>query len=88
MFTSLKFGGAFFALVCITLGSTLEPAVAVTVEVARKCKVLTDTAFPLREPGNPAAGSAKGSGLAAQNYFDKCVTNGGKIDDNAAKPAK
>jgi hypothetical protein len=88
MFTSLRFGCAFPALICIALGSISNPAPAVTVEVARKCKALTDTAYPPREPGNPAAGSAKGSGRAAQDYFSKCVANGGKMDDDAAKQAK
>ena len=88
MFTSLRFGCAFLALICIALGSTSNRATAVTVEVARKCKVLTDTAYPPREPGNPAAGSAKGTGRVAQEYFNKCVTNGGKADDTASKQAK
>jgi hypothetical protein len=88
MFTSLRFGCAFLALICIALGSTSNRATAVTVEVARKCKVLTDTAYPPREPGNPAAGSAKGTGRVAQEYFNKCVANGGKVDDTAPKQAK
>jgi hypothetical protein len=88
MFTSLRFGCAFLALICIALGSTSNRATAVTVEVARKCKVLTDTAYPPREPGNPAAGSAKGTGRVAQDYFNKCVANAGKADDTAPKQAK
>jgi hypothetical protein len=88
MCTGLRFGCAFLALLGIALGSASNRAAAVTVEVARKCKVLTDTAYPPREPGNPAAGSAKGSGRVAQDYFNKCVTNGGKVDDTASKQAK
>jgi hypothetical protein len=79
---------AFFVVVCLTLASGPNRASAVTVEVARKCKALTDTTYPPREPGNPAAGSEKGSGRAAQDYFNKCVANGGKTDDDASKPAK
>jgi hypothetical protein len=86
MFTSLRVAGAFLAVILFALGPALRPAAAVTVEVARRCKVLTDAAFPPREPGNPAAGSVKGSGRSAQDYFEKCVANGGKSDD-AAKPA-
>ena len=86
MTPNLKMGCAFFALLCITLGS--NPAAAVTVEVARKCKALTTKAYPPREPGNPAAGSAKGSGRAQQDYFTKCVANGGQMDDTATKQAK
>jgi hypothetical protein len=88
MFTSLRVGCAFLVLICIALGSTSNRAAAVTVEVARKCKALTDTAYPPREPGNPAAGRAKGTGRVLQDYFNKCVANGGKMDDTAPKQAK
>lgn len=88
MFTSVRLGCAFLALICIALGSTPNQAIAVTVEVAKKCKALTDTAYPPREPGNPAAGSAKGTGRSQQEYFNKCLANGGKMDDDASKQAK
>jgi hypothetical protein len=88
MSPSQRFGCALLVLVGIALGPASNRAAAVAVEVARKCKFLTDTAFPPREPGNPAAGSAKGSGRAAQNYFSKCVANGGTMDDTASKPVK
>jgi len=39
----------------------------------------------LRVIGNPAAGSAKGSGKDAQAYRNKCVKNGGKVDDDSSK---
>jgi hypothetical protein len=86
--TRAKKGCAFAALICIAFGLTAGRAAAVTVEVARKCKALTDKAYPPREPGNPAAGSAKGTGRVAQDYFDKCVANSGKMDDTAPKQAK
>ena len=87
MLTRSRRGLTFLGLIGIALGSTPNPARAVTVEVARKCKVLTDKAYPSREPGNPAAGSAKGGGRVAQDYFEKCVANGGKVDDDTSKPA-
>jgi hypothetical protein len=55
--------------------STASPA-----ELARKCDALTAKAFPPIEPGNPAAGSTKGSGSEAQAYFRKCITNDGRVD--------
>ena len=88
MFTSVRLRCAFLALICIALGSTPNQAIAVTVEVAKKCKALTDIAYPPREPGNPAAGSAKGTGRSQQEYFNKCLANGGKMDDDASKQAK
>lgn len=61
---------------------------AVTVEVARKCNALVAKNFPPRQPGNPAAGSAKGNGQAERDYFKKCVDNGGNADDTADKDKK
>ena len=43
---------------------------------------LTAKAFPPREPGNPAAGTTRGSGLEVQTYFKKCVANGGRMDNS------
>ena len=85
MLTSLKFVLVFNMLICFALGASPNRALAVTVEVARKCETLTAKAFPPREPGNPAAGSAKGTGREQREYFNKCLANGGKVDDNAAK---
>jgi hypothetical protein len=44
--------------------------------VAKKCNALLAKAFPPRQPGNPAARSAKGSGLDQRNYF-----NNGNMDN-------
>jgi hypothetical protein len=51
------------------------------VEVARKCAALTAKAYPPRVVGNPAAGSTKGSGLTQQEYFKRCVANGGDVGE-------
>jgi hypothetical protein len=88
MFTSLSSRYASPALICVALGAIPTRAAAVTVEVARTCKSLTDKAYPPREPGNPAAGSVKGGGRVAQDYFNKCVANGGKADDTTPTQAK
>ena len=77
---------ALLALVFAAILLQTNVTSAITVEVARKCQALTSKAFPPREPGNPAAGSAKGSGLDQQKYFEKCVANGGRVDD--ASPEK
>jgi hypothetical protein len=78
----------YVALLFVATGSMTNGASAITVEVARKCKALTDKAFPPRVIGNPAAGSAKGSGKDEQAYFNKCVRNGGQVDDTDSKEAK
>jgi hypothetical protein len=54
-------------------------AFALTAEVAKKCEALTAKAFPPRVPGNPAAGSLKGSSAERREYFNKCVTNEGNV---------
>jgi hypothetical protein len=51
---------------------------AVTAEVAKKCQALMSAKFPPRLPSNPAAGSAQGSAIERQDYFKKCVANGGE----------
>ena len=81
MLASLKFVVVLAALICCAFGASSNRASAVTVEVARKCQALTVKTFPPREPGNPAAGSASGTGPMQREYFNKCVANGGKVDD-------
>ncbi len=79
-----------YVIAALLLTATLAPtsAEAVTVEVAKKCNTLMSKQFPPREPGNPAAGSAKGNAQAAREYFQKCVDNGGNMDGGADKSAK
>ena len=88
MFAVQKFGGPLVALACITGALMTDRASAVTVEVAKKCNALTAKAFPARVVGNPAAGSAKGTGKVERDYYRKCVANGGKMNDHASKEAK
>jgi hypothetical protein len=87
VFSKVKSVSMSVALIGIAVGSTTSGASAVTAELARKCSALMAKAYPPREPGNPAAGSANGNGLAAQTYYQKCLTNNGKVDDNAGAPA-
>lgn len=75
-------------LLFVVAGSMTSGASAITVELAKKCEALTIKAFPARVVGNPAAGSAKGSGKDAQAYFNKCVRNDGKVDEGSSKEAK
>lgn len=83
MLANWKSRCVLLALVCTVLGSSPDRASAITAELARKCNALTAKQFPPRQPGNPAAGSVKGSGSDRRAYFDKCVANGGKVDDEA-----
>ncbi len=64
---------------------TPHPATAITAELAKKCEALVSTAFPPRQLGNPAAGSAKGNSRAQREYYSQCVAKNGKMDDASAK---
>jgi hypothetical protein len=73
-----------FASACVLLafaigGPMTDSASAVSAELAKKCNALTAKAFPPREVGNPAAGSAKGTGADQRAYFKDCVAKAGKI---------
>lgn len=81
MVVRLKFAAAAFGVISLASTSIPDRASAVTAELARSCKALTTKQFPPREPGNPAAGSSKGSGRDQQAFFDKCIANNGKVDD-------
>lgn len=83
MFNNLQFRSAIFVPVCLAAWSNTTGASAITVEVAKKCEGLSIKAFPPRETGNPAAGVAKGTAQSKRDYFNKCVANGGKMDDDA-----
>jgi hypothetical protein len=85
MFANLICRGALCVLACCAMGPMTGTASAVTAELAKKCNALTAKAFPPRVIGNPAAGSAKGSGKDQQDYFTKCIANGGNPDDDARK---
>ena len=65
-----------------------EPAPAITVELAKKCNALVEKQFPPRQAGNPAAGSAKGSGQAQRDLFKKCVDSGGNVEGAVEKTDK
>jgi hypothetical protein len=78
MSIKIKLGGIAVAL--LGLWSSTQSASAITAEVARACDALVAKSFPPREVGNPAAGSAKGSGKDQRDFFAKCVANGGKMD--------
>jgi hypothetical protein len=79
---------AMFALPLAAVGLAPTDASAVSVEIAKKCSSLVAKAFPPREPGNPAAGSAKGTAQDQRNYFNKCLTSGGNMDGAGSNNTK
>jgi len=83
MFANLKFKIALIALAGIAVVPMADSASAISVELAKKCGALTAKAFPPREIGNPASGSAKGTGRDERAYYRKCVANKAKMDEQA-----
>jgi hypothetical protein len=77
MLSKSKYAVLLLASLALIAGFAADRALAVSVDAARKCQALTAKAYPPRESGNPAAGSAKGSGSAEQAYFRKCLANAG-----------
>ncbi len=85
MWTPLRLGIAALLFICVSLPGV---AWAITAEVAKKCQILLAKEFPPRQLGNPAAGSSKGSFQVQREYFNKCVANGGSMDDSSEKNTK
>jgi hypothetical protein len=81
-------GPVIVALMFIAVGSMTYRASAITVDVAKKCQTLTAKAFPPREVGNPAAGSAKGSAQEERDYFSRCIANNGNVEEKTPEDSK
>jgi hypothetical protein len=78
--------GTALALVCLAHLPTTQSALAITPELAKKCAALADKAYPLRAPGNSAAGREHGTAKEVREYYNKCVANGGNIDEQPLQP--
>jgi len=74
--------------VMIVVCNAIAPAHAISAQVARACDALVAKAFPPRQKGNPASGSAIGNAKDQRDYFNKCLANGGRIDDDTSSKAK
>jgi hypothetical protein len=79
---------AFVAAIGLAYSLATPSASAIPVEVAKRCQALADNAFPLRVPGNPAAGRINGTSTDFRNYFNKCVANGGNAPDSGPEANK
>jgi hypothetical protein len=81
--SKLKYWTVPVTLICLWYLPMAQNAPAISVEVAKKCGALTDTAYPFRVPGNPAAGRTLGTAQDVRDYFNKCVANGGNVPGQA-----
>jgi hypothetical protein len=60
--------------VAVVICAAAKPASAITVELAKNCRVLAMKAYPYKKPGKKA-----GTAQAERDYFDKCVASGGTM---------
>ena len=88
MFVKAKFWSGLVALICIVRWVDDKQCISHNSRGGKEVSALTAKAYPPRVIGNPAAGSTKGTGQAQRDYFNKCVANGGNMDDQAGKEAK
>ena len=86
---------ALVTLICLAHSLMARNALAITAELAKKCGALTEMVYPLRVPGNPAAGRTRGTAQEVRDYFNKCVASGGNMgrqtpgeDSRAPKEAR
>lgn len=85
MCTNPSFRFACVILISAAIGSITTSASAVSVDVAKRCSSLAAGAYPPRQIGNPAAGNLKGTEFDKQNYYQKCVSNNGNMDDQSTQ---
>lgn len=57
------------------MGTTVMPAAAISVELAKKCRAMALKAHPYKLPGQPGAGTAG----AERDYFNECIANNGNM---------
>jgi hypothetical protein len=75
------------SLAVVTFTSAVvNPAAAISLEVAKKCRDLELKAHPYKQPGEPGRGSAQ----AQRNFFSTCIARGGNmpsepLDTNQSK---
>ena len=78
----------FAVVAAAVIFSAVTPAHAIDAQVARACDALVARAFPPRQPGNPASGSARGGAKDERDYFNTCVAIGGKMGDETHPKSK
>src|SRR3974390_2787744 len=70
---------SLFAVTILTLGANLltpTSSLAITAELAKKCRLMAIQAHPTQLPGKKSAGVE----AAQRNYFSDCVAHEGKMD--------
>jgi hypothetical protein len=66
----------------IASATMVQPASAISADLAKKCREMMVKARPV-EP----AGSSRGSAQAERDYFRQCIDRQGKMDDPPSPPS-
>ncbi len=76
---------AALIVAALAMGTGVNPAGAISVELAKKCRALALKAHPYKMPGEPGAGT----GAAEREYFNECVAKGGNMpsEPTSASPS-
>ena len=62
----------------VQLNATVQPASALSLQLAKKCRAMALKAHPYKLPGEKGPGSA----AAERKYYSQCVANGGKMPES------
>lgn len=68
---------AFVVLALTVYLPTVQPASAITAELAKKCRLMAIAAHPTPTPGSKPTGAEK----AQRDYFRECVAKNGKMEN-------
>jgi hypothetical protein len=74
--------GSPVALALIAVISTVTPASAITVELAKKCRAMAFKAYPPK-----LAGVKSGNAQAERTFYKQCIANGGTMPANEEQSA-
>ena len=72
---SVKTFAAFGVAGSLAMGSVATPALAISVELAKKCRAMAIQAHPYKIPGIKGPGTAE----AERSYYSDCLAKGGNM---------
>ena len=76
MMTTVRTFTAIGVSATIAMGATARPALAISVELATKCRDMALKAHPYKLPGQ-----GPGTAAAERTYYSDCLAKGGNMPD-------
>lgn len=77
----MKWGAILAAIsmgLTFQLSATMQPASALSLQLAKKCRGMALKAHPYKLPGEKGPGSAG----AEREYYSECIANGGNMPES------